>query len=149
MREPTWRRKPAPGAVRQRGACARAVIWWIVSATAPASGATQGEPRLNKQELEEMNGQLQELLRELQTENRQLTLSLKSAGAQIEQLTTQLTQLQERSGKLTRYVYSLSAWIRSRAARSPRGVDRIVAGPAGGKEERSQELGGQVLWRRS
>ena len=103
-----------PGRNGGKGACAGWLPQGIVSATPPVNGATGGEPRLTKHELEEMNGQLQELVRELQTENRRLTLSLKLAGAQIEQLTTQLQRLKEQSGKLTRYVRSLREWARGR-----------------------------------
>lgn len=73
---------------------------------------------MTKRELEEINEQLQELVRELESEKRQLTLSLKLACAQIEQLTTQLQQQKERSGKLMRYVRSLREWASSRSAGS-------------------------------
>ena len=65
---------------------------------------------MTKRELEEINEQLQELVRELRDENAHLTLSWKLAHAQIERLTERHERLRTRCEALTDYVKSLRNW---------------------------------------
>lgn len=74
---------------------------------------------MKKQELEEVNQQLQELVRQTSAENAQLQLSLKLASAQIERLQRQHAQLKRHFEKLSDYVRSLRAWAAKLAAENP------------------------------